>query len=79
MSPPTNSVSEDRVKLMIIEGLKEYERSVVEPRHRETQGELANIKGLIQQGKGAMRLGGYTLSAASLLWIVLQVIHHVTH
>ena len=83
MSPPSNGVSEDRVKLMIIDGLKEYERNVVEPRHRETQtdlasinGELATIRGIVQQGKGALSLGGYMLSLASLTWLVLQIIHH---
>ena len=29
---------------MIIEGLKEYENRVIEPRHKETQGELAAIR-----------------------------------
>ena len=43
---------------MIIEGLKEYESRVIEPRHQETQGELAAIMNLIQQGKGARILAG---------------------
>ena len=77
MSPPSNGVTEDKVKLMIIDGLKEYEKSVVEPRHRETQNELGVIKNLVQQGKGAIALGGYSLTIASLVWIVLQIIHHL--
>lgn len=39
---------------MINTGLKEYEREVVEPRHRETQSELAAIKQIVQQGRGAI-------------------------
>ena len=70
-------VTEDRVKVMITAGLKEYEREVVEPRHRETQGELTTIKNLIQQGSGALKLGGISLSIASFIWVVLQIVHHV--
>ena len=77
MSPPNNSLTEDRVKLMIIDGLKEYERKTVEPRHRETQGKLTDIENLIQKGRGMMMLGGGTLTIASLVWIVLQIVHHI--
>ena len=70
-------VTEDRVRVMITAGLKEYEREVVEPRHKETQGELASIKNLIQQGSGALKLGGISLSIASFIWIVLQIMHHM--
>lgn len=70
-------VTEDRVRVMITAGLKEYEREVVEPRHRETQSELSAIKNLIQQGSGALKLGGISLSIASFVWIVLQIVHHV--
>lgn len=79
MSPPSNGLTMDKVKLMIIEGLKEYERAVVEPRHSETQKELAAIKNLIQQGRGALTLGGGLLSLASAVWIVLQIVHAATH
>ena len=76
MSPPLNGITEDKVKLMIIEGLKEYENRVIEPRHKETQGELAAIKNLIQQGKGARILAGGLLSLGSAIWIVLQIAHY---
>jgi hypothetical protein len=70
-------ITEDRVKIMITDGLKEYEREVVEPRHVETQRELDIIKRLIQQGSGAVKFGSLCISAASLIWIVLQIIHHL--
>jgi hypothetical protein len=74
---PSNGVTEDKVKLMIVDGLKEYERTVVEPRHKETQLELGAIKALVQQGSGALKLGGFALSLGSFVWIVLQILHHV--
>lgn len=53
--------------------LKEYEREVVEPRHRETQDALADIKGIVQKGKGAAWLAGGLAGLASVCWIVIQI------
>ena len=65
---------------MFMQMLKDYEVKTVEPRHRETQSELAAIKALVQQGEGAIKLGGVIFSIASFLWIVLQVVSFVgTH
>lgn len=61
------------VQLLISEGLKEYEQNVVEPRHRETQGDLADIKTMVSEGRGMMRLAGWIGSIAGLVWIVIQI------
>ena len=47
-------ISEDRCQNMINETLKDYERQIVEPRHKETQGELGEIKTIVSQGRGAI-------------------------
>lgn len=53
--------------------LKEYERDVIEPRHAETQGDLAEIKALTQQGRGMLRLAGWVGTLAGIVWIVIQI------
>ncbi len=53
--------------------LKDYEREVVQPRHEETQGSIGELKSLVQQGSGMLKLGGFMLSVASLVWIVVQI------
>lgn len=64
---------------MMTHMLKDYERDVVEPRHRETQNDLAEIKNLVQQGSGAAKLGGAMLTVASIIWIVIQIKTAVGH
>jgi hypothetical protein len=63
---------------MTTEALRRYEREVVEPRHVETQRDLGDIKKLVQQGSGMVKLGAILASAASILWIVLQIARAVT-
>lgn len=58
---------------MMTNMLKEYEREVVSPRHRETQDSIGEIKDLMSQGSGMLKLGGFMLSLASLVWIVIQI------
>jgi hypothetical protein len=65
-------------KLMTIM-LKEYERDIVEPRHKETQGSLAGIGELIQQGFGMLKLAGALGSIAATVWIVIQIKQAVAH
>ena len=72
-----NPITEDRVKIMIIAGLEKYEKEVVQPRHEETQSELGEIKKLVQQGSGAMKLAAFTVSLGGFVWTVLQIIHHL--
>lgn len=59
--------------------LKDYEREIVEPRHRETHGELSEIKDLVQQGSGMLKLGGALASLAAVVWIFLQIVQAVKH
>lgn len=58
---------------MMANMLDDYEAKKVEPRHRETQSELAEIKSIVQQGRGMMRLAGWIGSIAGVIWIVLQI------
>lgn len=58
---------------MMTNMLKDYEREMVQPRHRETQAAIGEVKSIIQQGSGMLKLGGFLLSLASLVWIVIQV------
>lgn len=64
---------------MMISMLAEYESKKVEPRHKETQGELAEIKEIVQQGRGMMRLAGWAGTIASIVWIVIQIKQVVSH
>lgn len=62
-------------KELMTEMLKDYEREIVEPRHRETQRDLAEIKGIMQGGKGAVYFGGILSGCAGIFWIVVQIVH----
>lgn len=71
---------------MTLKMLGDYERDVVSPRHRETQDgqtaikkDVAEVKELIQQGTGAVKLAGILGSLASVLWIVLQIKAAMSH
>ena len=59
--------------------LDDYETKKVDPRHKETQGELAEIKSIVQQGRGMMRLAGWIGSIAGVVWIVIQIRNAVGH
>ena len=74
---PIKYLTESEVRVLVTGELKTYEREVVEPRHRETQGELGEIKSLVQQGSGAMKLAGFIVSLGGFVWICLQIIHHL--
>lgn len=74
---PQMGVTEDKVNLMISAALKAYEREVVEPRHKETQNSLDDIKRLVQQGSGAVKLGSALMGLGGFVWIVLQIMHHL--
>lgn len=83
MGVPPN-ITEDRVKIMIIEGLREYESKVVEPRDKRNNTlltdlteDVTKIKEWVQQGKGAMKLGGISVTVASFIWVVLQIVDRV--
>ena len=73
----TKYLTESEVRVLVTGELKTYERDVVEPRHKETQSELGEIKKLIQQGSGAMKLAAFTVSLGGFVWTVLQIIHHL--
>lgn len=60
---------------MIAQFLKDYEKEVVEPRDIRNVTKLENIERIVQQGSGAMKAAGALLSLASLVWIVIQIIH----
>lgn len=64
---------------LMTEMLKSYEHDTVEPRHRETQGELADIKKIVSEGRGMMRLAGWIGTIAGVVWIVIQITHAVNH
>lgn len=68
-------ISEDRCKVMIIEGLREYESKVVEPRHRETQRELGQIKNIVSQGRGAIWMIGILFTVVMAALEVYRVVH----
>lgn len=72
-------ITEDRARLLMVEMFKEYEREVIAPRHAETQGELGEIKAIVNKGKGAMYFAGCLTGIASLLWIVLQIRSAINH
>lgn len=59
--------------------LKQYEKETVEPRHKETQGELAEIKEIVQQGRGMLRLGTWIAGLMALVWVVVQIKQAVAH
>lgn len=63
---------------MMTNMLKDYEREMVGPRHLETQGSIAELKGLVQQGSGMAKLAGALGSIAAVLWIVMQIVHAAT-
>ena len=64
---------------MMTEMLKVYEKETVEPRHRETQSELADIKEIASEGRGMMRLAGWIGSIAGVVWIVVQLKGALSH
>jgi predicted lysophospholipase L1 biosynthesis ABC-type transport system permease subunit len=62
-------------KELMVSMLADYESKIVNPRHLETQNALKDIQTLIQQGSGAVKLAGVLGSVASVLWIILQIVH----
>jgi hypothetical protein len=62
---------------MFMTMLKDYEIKTVEPRHRETQSSIQELKDIVTQGKGVRNLGGVILSIASFLWIIFQIANYV--
>lgn len=72
-------ISKYEAEQMIAKFLKEYEKDTVEPRHKETQSDLKDIKEMVQEGRGMMRMAGWIGSAAGLVWIVVQIKQAVGH
>lgn len=68
-------ISEDRCQNMINQTLKDYERQVVEPRHRETQGELSEIKAIVSQGRGAIWTMGILFTVVMAAFEIYRVAH----
>lgn len=66
-------------RIMMDAMLKNYEREVVEPRHKETQDSIGELKGLVQQGKGMRNLGAFLLTLGSIAWIAIQITQAVKH
>lgn len=64
---------------LMTEALKQYEREVVAPRHRETQHALEEIADLVQQGAGAKKVGSVIVAIIGIIWIVLQITEALKH
>lgn len=64
---------------LMTEALKQYEREVVAPRHRETQEALEEITDLVQQGAGAKKVGSVIVAFIGIIWIVLQITEALKH
>lgn len=62
---------------LMTEMLRDYEAKIVNPRHAETQGSIAEVKNLIQQATGMGKLAGFLGSCAAVFWIVMQIVHAV--
>lgn len=74
---PNSTITRSEAELMMTGMLKEYERETVEPRHKETQSELADIKEIVSQGRGMLRLVGWVGSLCAVAWTVLQIVKAV--
>jgi hypothetical protein len=71
---PPKYVTDAEVRNMITEGLKDYEKEVVEPRHKETQADLTDIKALINKAQGAFwAVGG----AFTIIFTIFKIVEAV--
>lgn len=77
--PGGNFITLYEAEKLMTNMLKDYEREVVGPRHDQTQGSIAEIKELVQQGTGMLKLGGVLISVTALVWIVMQIVHATGH
>jgi hypothetical protein len=70
-------VSEWRVLVLITEALKDYEREVVAPRHRETTQQLAKIANALTEEKGIKKFAAWVIPLViAVLSLAAEIMRH---
>lgn len=72
---PHDFITREGAELMFMQMLDEYEREKVEPRDKRNRDSIGEVKDLVQQGKGMIKLASFICGSAGLLWIGLQIYH----